>query len=439
MERRKFLGATAIGAVAGCLADSSGSEPTFTASLSYPQYHLSMDDQSADVAIPGHVTDFEDVPDDAAAALETVIEAGTYETDDPDAALLEGVFSVQDGGDYESNNYYVEYEGTVYELDPELPMHVVSGREVPESELDPDRTISFVDERIMALEDDRETTGTAIATVVEGRDDPHPDRSHEYRAPIVEADLKDFLENYDYVIYPGDAAYDLEPEWYVELEVDYEDPGPPYTITVDELPDETRYGRSVTDVSDYPDDAATALRLAAARSLMTPPLQIDTRPDGIDEVQADEAFVRIDDDVYEPAFETIDREAVPVSTAVTDVDADERTFTLAVEADGEPVTFSSVTEHPTDPLVEVPDPTADDRESLEDGAILMNRPDHGGSYMIDLEAGETMTTTYEVRSEDGLDGGTHRLVSALGVEWDDGAESATYPFVVTLSVPEPDG
>lgn len=461
MRRRELLAATGVAAAAGCLAELRGSETDsgFSATLRFPDHLLSLDHQGADVAIPGVVTDFADVPDRAGEALEAVIDAGTYETDDPEPALLEGVLGVQTVNGL-GVHHYVKYEGTVYDVDHTLPVYVVSGREVPESEIDPDRTVSLVDERILGSDVDNGEVDSAIPTVVEGRDDPH-ERNHEYRAPVLEENLETFLERYEYVVYPGDEEDDLEPKWYVELELDREDPGPPYAVTAEEVPTERRYGRSVTEVSAYSDAAATALRRAAERPSTTPH-PIDDRPAGIDAVLEDDAYVRIDDDVYEPALETVDHDAVPVSLEVTAVDEDEHAFTIAIEADGQPAAITAWPPAPLGVLVASPasDPDERDRESDREreregesaGGRL--RPSSGPSNPANdtpdttrLEPGEPVTETYAVPVDEPSFGPGEYRVEPLPVpptvEWggdlderDGAAESSPYPFAVSLSVPD---
>ncbi|WP_049927761.1 hypothetical protein [Halopiger goleimassiliensis] len=485
MQRRTVLATAGLAVVAGCLSEPSPSETesptaendpseserddseketdadedgapdtddepsTFDATLSFPSYVLGMDEQFADEARPNQIVALEDLEAPAADAVEAAIDDGSYETETADDDLLEGLFGLQ----------YVDRNGTVYDVEYTMPEYVVSGHDVAESEVDPDRTISAMDDTIRMLGVDNREIVTAVNTVLESFRGPNGEggaSGHDYRATVLDEHLESFLEEYDYVAYPDDGEDGREPEGYVELELDHEDPGPPYTVTASRIADEQRYGRPVVDVGTYPDPAADALRVAADRRS----LRTDERPEGIDVALEDDAYVRIDGDVYDPTLETVDHDAVPVSLEITDVDPEERTFTLEVGSDGEPATLFGGAPKPFGVLGARPvgdgDGDANDGRAIlwtdsyeESGHVHVGERDDEPTIGVNdigittlLEPGDPMRETYEVREEWGFEAGRYRLEDALSVEWGgdleglgDGTASSTYPFVVSLTVP----
>ncbi|SDR40030.1 hypothetical protein [Natronobacterium texcoconense] len=465
MHRRTVLATAGFAAVAGCIADPSNPSPgtdptpsetdeipsTFDATLSFPSYVLSMSEQLADEASSGQITDFADLEEPVAETLEEAIDDGPYETEEADDDVLEGLFGLQ----------YVERGGTVYEISYSMPEYVVSSRDVSEDEVDSDRTISAMDDTLRVMGVDNRETIRAVNAVLEpfrGSTNEGGASDHDYRATILDDHLEEFLETYDYVVYPSDGDDEPEPEGYVELELDHEDPGPPYTVSVTEVTDEQRYGRPVVDVATYPDPAADALHAAAERRS----LRTDERPEGIDVALEDDAYVRIGDGVYEPALESVDHDAVPVSLEITDVDSDDRAFTLEVSADDEPISLFSGAPEPFGvvgayPVTEDGDASTDDGRAIlwtdtyeEDGHVHVGERDGEPSIGVNdigittrLEPGDSMSEIYEIRDEWGFEGGHYRFEDALSVEWggdlegpSDDTESSSYPFVVSLAVPE---
>ncbi|WP_254766582.1 hypothetical protein [Salinilacihabitans rarus] len=441
MRRRRLLATTAVCAAAGCLSEpSNANDPaengadddgaTFAVDLDRPPYVVSMDERLPEVARANAVTPAADLNDAAAAAVETAIEADRYETADPDEALLDGLFRLQ----------YVEVDGTIYEVDRKMPEHVVSGTEVPEREVDPDRTIGLMDDRIRALGvDNREIVG-AVVTVVR-RDGP---TGETYRATALDGELDAFLETYDHVAYPDDGDDGPAPEGYVELAYAYEEGEPPYWIELEAVPPEERYGAPVTDVAAYPDAVADLLREAAERRTA----QVRDLPAGLREAVADEGYVRLEDRVYEPELREIDHEAVPVTVAVRDVDEADRSLALAVETDREDVRIFSGAPAPFGVLNAVP-ADGDERALLWSDAYEASDHVHvdetGGSVAVNdigltttLDPGEPTSETYEARPEWGFDAGAYVVETSLSVEWGDRGDgaSASYPFSLTISVPE---
>ncbi len=461
MNRRTVLATAGIAAFAGCLSefegDPSESEAddgdddrtpvpsTFEATLSFPEYILSVDSRPAESARESDRTDGTDLDEPAATAVETAIEDGEYETDEADDSLLEGLFGLQ----------YVDHEGTVYDIAYTMPEYVLSGHDVPESEVDHDRTIASGDDTIRAIGPDNRETASAVTTVLASeRDGEASDR--EYRAPVLDDHLAEFLEEYEYVAYPGDGQNGPEPEGYVELELDYRDPGPPYTITATELTDEQRYGRTVVDIETYPEPTAEALRAAADRQ----PLRTDERPDGIDDVLDTDAYVRIDGDVYAVDLTTVDHDETPVALEITDVDPDDRSFTLELSADSEPAVLFGGAPAPFGllgayPVVDGEIDTSDGRKILWSDSYDKSDHVHVGERDSGLEIGVNdigITTeldpddpkreTYELRERWGFEAGHYRLEDGLSIEQGSdreetsGFDTEPYPFVVSLAVPE---
>ncbi|WP_049922049.1 hypothetical protein [Halopiger djelfimassiliensis] len=469
MERRRFLAAAGVATagLAGCLSETgdsgngeadpgnetdneqSASNETesehppdgFAAELAFPSNVVSMQRQLPDEARPNRLTDAAELNETTLAAIETAIDDGRYETDEPADALLEGLFRLS----------YVEYEGTVYAVEYEMPEYVVSARDVPASEADSAATISWRNERLRALGvDNGEIIGAVHAVLDPGRDGEGGATDTEYRATILEENLAEFLETYSYVVYPGDGDGEPEPNGYVELERDHEDPGPPYTVTVEELDDEDRYGRPVSDVTSYPDPVAETLR-AVVRQGKT---HYDELPDGFDAVLDDESYVRVDGDVYEPQLRTVDHDDVPVSLSLATVDDAERSFTLEVTTDrADGVQLSSGAPAPFGVLSAL---AIDRSGSGRGGATLwsdaydesghVHVTERDGDRMLEinsigltttLEPDEPLAETYAVRPEWGFEAGTYRLESTLSVRWGtENERSAAYPFVITLSVPD---
>ncbi|EMA33375.1 hypothetical protein [Halobiforma nitratireducens] len=429
--------------------DSDNEPPAFDATLSSPEYVLSVAGQHADEARSNQITAFADLQKPVADAVETAIADGEYETDEADDALLEGLFGLQ----------YVERDGTVYDVEYEVPEHVVSGADVPESEVDHDRTISGMDDTIRVLGVDNQEIVSAVNTVLEPARGPDAEggaTGNDYRAPILDQHLDEFLEEYDYVAYPSDGEVGPEPEGYVELELAHEDPGPPYTVSATEVTEKQRYGRPVVDVGSYAEPAAATLRAAAERR----PLYTDERPDGIGAALEGDAYVRIDDDVYDPTLETVDHDAVPIDLEITAVEPDDRTFTLELSADDEPVALFGDAPDPFGVLDAYPvadgDADATDGRAIlwtdtyeDDGHVHVGEYDGGPTISVNdigitthLEPGDTVTETYELRPEWGFEGGRYRLEDALSVEWggdlegsDGSTDASAYPFAVSLSVP----
>ncbi|ADD07634.1 uncharacterized protein Nmag_4115 (plasmid) [Natrialba magadii ATCC 43099] len=477
MNRRTVLTTAGLVAVAGCLSESSDpvteddpsesetddgpgdsngddDDPadvpsTFDATLSYPEYVLSMNSQHADEAGPNQITTATELETPIAGAVETAIDDGEYETDEADDTLLEELVGLQ----------YVDHDGTIYDIAYTMPEYVVSGHDVPESEVDHDRTISAMDDTIRVLDVDNREIVTAVNTVLEsfrGSDNEGGASDYDYRSTVLDEHLEEFLDEYDYVAYPSDGVDGPDPEGYIELERDHEDPGSPYTITATEVTDEQRYGRPVTDVESYSNPVVDALRAAADHG----PLRTDKRPDGINAVLEEDAYVRVDGDVYDPTFETVDHDVVPIDLQITDVDPDERRFTLELTAEDEPILVFSGAPEPFGILSAYPlidgNIDADDGRAIlwtdtyeEDGHVHVGEGDGDPSIGVNdigitttLEPGESIHETYEIHEEWGFESGHYQLEDALSIEWggdletpDSSPDSSSYPFVISLAVP----
>lgn len=439
MRRRTVLatvGTTCV-ASAGCLAglesaDPGTDEPTepatdeFAVAVERPAHVLTMREQHPEEG-PTNADPVAELNEATRTAVADAVD-GTYETDDPSDELLDGLHRLP----------YVEYEGVVYELSRTMPEHVVEGAEVDESDADPDATIGMMDDRIRTVGVDNREISRAVNTIVRMRQGP---TGRVYRATVLDDELADFLDTYDYVAYPDDGDDGPEPEGYVRLSRSFDDPGPPYELRAEPLADADRYGAPVVDVATFPANVAGALQAAADRRSY----RTDDPPDGLRDAVEREGYVRVDGRVHEPELRDVDHDALPVTVDAT-LDGD-GAFELAVEnvsdgtvelfggapapfgvlgawsADGERATLWSDAYEESDHV----------HVDEERGELVVNDIGLG----TELKAGESLAERYEVHPEWGFEAGRYRAESSLSVRWGDRDEdeSGNYPFSLVLRVP----
>jgi len=328
VNRRTLLTGLASGPVvlAGCLgASGDGSDPEdtsggasegspfadgeledppreFVATLERPQYTLSAATQHPEVGRAPEPID--DLPDDAQNAIRTAVVEGSFETD----AVGEDLAAGFRGTDH------VRVDGTVHRVAHGLPVDVLGATEVPASEADPDRTIGLYDERLRTRGPDDGVTATAVRTVVT-REGP----THEtYRTPSLTDHLSEFIDAHDYVAYPDTGENGPDPEGYVELTLEREDPGAPYEVTTTPISPEERFGAAVTDLESLPDAVQDPLRaLARERTQFRHEV-----PNALREAVRRDGYVRIVDDVFDLSISETDHDRLPLEVALSGVSTD---------------------------------------------------------------------------------------------------------------------
>ncbi len=424
MDRRRFLGvtgSTASAPVGWFLAtDRSPTYPVALDSSTF-EYVLSMRSLGPDVG--ELVTAFGDLDGEARDPLETAMEDEQYGTDDPPPALRE-FFSRP-----EATPRYVSDDDTYYELDADLPVFIVGFEEVsPETINEEPATI---EEFVEAISDDRGRRGAPVQELVEGG---------EYRTYRLDPKVASFVEENGY----------LETNETVgRIDIDTDDPGPPYEITANEVSAEVVHGGIVIELADAPFRIRDLVEEGIDRHRMG----LDTIPDALSDLVSSYDYVRVDDWFYEPVIEGTGPKHLPVELGAALLDDSIRPFDPArIE-----LSITNTGKGKIGVFSGAPGPFGILRAESEDGRLTLwsdayAESDHvhttGRSVsgandigiVTELDPGEIRTAVYEI-GRWGLAPGTYLVDDSVGIERyvtdEDGesaVESRTFPYELRIEI-----
>jgi len=396
-----------------------------------------------------------DVPRALRGPLEQA-RTGEYGTDEVSRAFLAAI------DEFRTYNYstefepYVRIDGSAYEFEPTVPTFVASlpgpTEETILEQTDPDRTFYW--------EVDQEFDSEAVKEFVDvvGWTGNPSNTRHEYRRSALPEPVEEFVSQYDY-IEDNFGISELNTEWQNET--------PPYTLDVRELTPEMRWDRNVLDISamepglrstvrdvldsDHRGPATKSRYHSIYVSDGLPAAFIDTFTETVRSDQG--PLVHREDAVYQIRLEEITPDIVPVSLSSTVV-ADENgtesiEVTVAVEMDGpaaiserevrirSPGAVPTVFWVRTDEKRYLLDSDAyeDDMwESAPDDPTVDRRISTVQSE--DITPDSPLAVEYEI--PDGLPPGTYHSYGLFAVEWDVSGQlrDAKYPFRCTITIPE---
>ncbi|WP_101294277.1 hypothetical protein [Halegenticoccus soli] len=433
MHRRRFLAAVGTGAVsAGCLGrderkdDVPPDDTAFTASLDgVTTYRYLLDlsyGGSLDVRAP-HVTD---LPAGARAAVESAIEEGRYEIDDPSDELR---YAVRTG--------YAAADDRIYGLDSTFPELVLTLDPVPRDAAAPGRTADVNGDVVRRTRAVNEVVGSLVRGKL------------EHRTTALDPKLRAFLSEYDFVRHSDGCG---------KLTLSVDDPGPPYALRATPADESRIRGGTVADLADLPPAARRAIRGAFETDGRR--YRMHDLPAELEESVAAYDYVRIEGEYYEPYLFAARPESLPVRFEAALGDA-------AIAPDSPATLTRSVTNTghvPVTLFCGAPPPfgvlsakrrdgeggvvlwsdryeTSDYVHPRDDGTVIVNSIGLG----VPLLPGETMRRTYLLRADArNLAPGTYVVDDYFGVRrWgEDGGERETgrirdtgdYPYRLALTV-----
>lgn len=359
------------------------------------------------------------------------------DADEVDDELLEGVRELD----------HVRYDGGVYEVEHELPVHVVSGSVVEDEEgVDEDRAVQMSDDVIRVVGRENRQIAQMAMEVIETDGRRRFVGTGEYTTPSVGDGLEEFLNRTDYIGVPtGDDP--THSDEYVELEVSHEDPGEPYWISARRVEDKELFGVEVTPVEELDDVFERIVRFAAEHFHG---YRAETLPDGYedafapyeDDAEGDElTYYLVDDEAHAAYLRQPDYNDIPADLGIDVSEGESESedgsevveidLTVTNTSDGA-VEVSSGAPPPFGVLGadRVENPEADnfakefgEREVLWSGAydesedvsvtdrgIMVNSI----AAATEVEAGGSESTTYEV--DDGFGSGTYEVHESVTVE-----------------------
>lgn len=473
MDRRQVLGLTAsclVGA-AGCSGLQPGSrseQPNQDATASpspttspYGSSRLDVEVATAryrvfakeqrlvDRAIePAEIVPASELSEPFRSALRAAID-GRYRTEDVPEEVLASIDRFRTNSLGYLFRPYVEFDGTAYEFDPEVP-EFVAWLDAVDDQPDPAKTV--VQEDLVALDD---AVQDLVRTI--GVYSTHSPRD-EYRISVVPDAVRSFLDEYDYV---GDAG------GYWRIRTERIDPGPPYTIEVRELTSEDLWGRAVVQDAALSQDLRQFLDAVVTSEKRAPvhhPLRTEHRTETIPDAYFDrfpavpddgrDPYANLDGTLYSFRVQEVDRADIPAAVSVTtDPSGNQPSFTVTItpsEAGPKPAFEGAVRVRSKGALPSVLwIETEDDRQLLPSDVYETVRwhpaeDAHPADRRVrnvardELARDEEIAATYQV--PDAVPAGTHRIWGSFGVSWQDVTRDrevpyVEYPFQIVASVP----
>ena len=351
-----------------------------------------------------------DVPDALRGPLEEALD-GKFETDSVSEDLLAAIDTFRQAH-YGTLKPYIEFENDVYGFNPTVPTFVAA--------LEGETFEEYDESRVFDAEDQEPEDETVEAFVdrLAGLGQERPPKV--YRQSLVPDSVEAFVEEYDYV---------QDVRGVFRLEMEFRDPGAPYTIEARQLSRGEMCGPHIIEESDIENELSAFLETAVQSDHRRMAFRVrdrrqyftDTLPDSIEDITQGfgEPLVRVDGSVYRVDFEESSHGEVPVSATVEEETGTPPRFTLTVTPDRETV----------DADVEGPI-----RISGDGGlpSVLWVTPE-GDRYLLDSPAYEK-----DGWRKYGLDEAEWRPVNYVGAHLGDGEESDNVvPEVsATYTVPE---
>ncbi len=178
-------------------------------------------------------TTLSELDDTTRDAVQTAITEERYTTSDPSTALLDGIDDVS----------LLEYQDTYYVISHTFPTHTLVLESVVPENAPADRTVSRNSRRVQEIEVIREP----ILTIL-----PSPSSPGEpYVTTQLSDTLRDFLDQYDYLRYPGGIG---------ELVLRKTVRAPPHTVTAAEASDQRLYNRDVHELESFTETSRQLIR-----------------------------------------------------------------------------------------------------------------------------------------------------------------------------------
>lgn len=407
MDRRSFLlGVGATAAVAG--TEHARFVHRLTLEAETFDFGLRCNDLGTDV---GQFTDWTALDARERGVVAAAVERG-YETETTPEWLRR----------FAATTEYVRVDGRFYELDSTLPTYVVDPETVPADSVDGPVASR---ERYRAV---RETEyGVTCAVTCAGADGEYRTTRTVWLRPETER----FLREFEYVEHHGST---------VRLSFRVEDPGPPYRVTADPIPEAEVRGGTTLDLADVPADS----RDDARRATRTPGVVgVDGLSPGVVDAFRTHQYLRVDGWYYTTYLS--DARDIPLEAwgrVHRDVTAplDPARFELGVRNVGDrpmavdggpPMPFGVASAHP--PGAPARDRTLWSPAYREAGAITTvgRRPIAilGVGATATLAPGETLATAYELGP---LDPGTWLVEESVSATMDDTTGSVPVRFALTF-------
>ena len=418
---------------------TTSENPHIDADLTMAQYRVNVDEVSHLAGInQNNILDAEDRHPDFEAAIREARDDGKFQTTEPSEGLLRSIDEFRRFGIGYRYLPYVELDGQEYEFTASVPEYVYR-LDVDHPDADDPEDADVNPDRVAHYENDVSSERVEAFVDTLAHLTPHSPRD-PYRRSVVPGEVVDFVETYDYLKTPHRLA---------PIETGFEDPGAPYTITVEELTERDLWGQEVRDIDEFEPDLRPFLRTAITSSHRAETIPTDQREYRTDEVPGPywehvtssrrnimDPYVRHVGEVYEIQVEEPDRDH-PIDIAVTPVpDVDRPAFEITISPDetvedGDEVMLQSHglvpsvlwvvdgderhrLKTPVDDRIEWAEleqeeanPDDDEDEHASPDRIIVNR------QRDTLGSGQSLTQTYTV--PESVSDGTYRTWASLNV------------------------
>jgi hypothetical protein len=354
-------------------------------------------------------------PADLTDRQNEVVEAAledSYETEDPPGWLAE----------FAGGTPYLRVDGTYYRLRNDFPVYTVTAETTTESEVSGEIAGGEAYEEAVT-HDGLVTTGLVRIAHREGM-------SFTYLWPS----LREFLDTYEAVRYRGDLY---------SLSVETEDPGPPYSVTAEEIEPSGLTDAAVWNASEAPDRLREYVRKAGATGGV---YRVDEPPGTLLSKLRSNQYVYLDGTFYTTYVE--DRGPVPISLTAEfadpklDDDGANLALTLHNDHDG-PVSITSGAPAPFGVLGYHPEGESGARETLWSDSYAESshvqteghevKLTHDIALSTEISESESVGETFLVEDAD-LSPGTYVVEGSVGVSPESGGDGGTFTFRIRFSV-----